>query len=153
MELRDGHAQLIKNNQGERVTRLSLAKSSNASQDLRNRIAVILEKVTDELAKVPMRPSIPIMTELVQALEPVVRMAKTVHDWGNDAPAGLVLMADLRQAPALPAPCVDVQAVQVPACGIDTPSGGMPSTTSQETMPQVEETATVQAVSESTNGI
>ncbi len=60
---------------------------------LRQRHSELLAKATDKLEQIKIKPNSLSIMAFGAAQEPIVRMARIVHDWGNDAKPGLVRQA------------------------------------------------------------
>jgi len=101
----------------------------SASEALRNDFAALLGKHSLALAKVPAKANLKHIKAAGEALEPLVRSAKTVFDWGSTDAAGLVVVGRMKQA-------IEAEEVPAVACGVepskalpDTPTGSVPENT------------------------
>lgn len=74
--------------------------ASQASDLLRKDFADILQSHTSELKKIAPRPSLRHLRAVGDALEPLARTAKIVHDWGNTEAQGMILVGDVASAEA-----------------------------------------------------
>ena len=71
---------------------------ANASEALRGKMSALLEKHTESLAKVSAKPSLKHIQQVGAALEPLVRSAKAVYDWGQQDSIGIVQVSAVRDA-------------------------------------------------------
>lgn len=108
---------------GERIQSVTLRVASQASTLLRDQFSDLLAQHTAALSKVPVKPNLKHITKLGQAMEPLARTAKIVHDWGNDSPSGIVMMGQTSLAEA-------------PDCGVDATMGSVPIDASVTQIPQ-----------------
>lgn len=74
------------------------AKVANqASELLRTRFSRTLDKHAEALEQVETKPDLDHIQRVGQALEPLARTAKIVHDWGNETKLGLVALGVVEQ--------------------------------------------------------
>ena len=94
---------------------LALRVASQAGELLREEYSNLLAKTAAKLNQIPVRANPKSLKALGEAAEPFVRMAKIVHDWGNQSKEGMA-MVGLWQEPAPQEPqgqVTDIQAVVV----------------------------------------
>lgn len=75
---------------------VTLRLANEAGKLLKDSMAGILQSHTDALSKIPAKPNLKHIQSVGAALEPLVRSAKVVHGWGDEAAQGLII--DVRQA-------------------------------------------------------
>ena len=90
MAIRDGKPP---NNIQTRI--ITVRDDNGASERLRQEMAKILGDHTEQLSKVKKSPSLTHLAEVGAVLESFSRTAKTVHNWGSEPRAGLILVDDL----------------------------------------------------------
>jgi hypothetical protein len=110
-------AMAVRNAEGNirRLTTVATRLVSQASEDLREKYANLLSKTAAKLNQIPIKANTKSLKALGEAAEPFVRMAKIVHDWGNQSKEGMA-MVGLWQEPAPQEPqgqVMDIQAVVV----------------------------------------
>jgi hypothetical protein len=81
---------VAKNSSPDVTQHIALRVVSQASESLRQKFAGILDKTANAIGDIPVIADTKSVKELGEATEPWVRIAKTIHDWGNDAKPGLV---------------------------------------------------------------
>ena len=126
---------------------VTLRVATEASEVLKRSMAEILQNHTGALAAVKAKSNLKHITQVGNALEPLVRSAKVVHGWGDSDKAGLVVIGAVRQSDPDAQPVIDVTTVaesstpdttSVTDCGaVDTTGGGAQATPSEST-PQSE---------------
>jgi len=90
----------------QRAVRVATVAVSGASKALKNDMAGLLQAHTSALGQIKAKPNLKHIMRVGMALEPLVRSAKVVHGWGDEAAQGLIV--DVRQAD--PDTVVDVAA-------------------------------------------
>ena len=133
--LRTVHAaRAIVENREVRALAIQPNPPSAGSNLARETLAKVLQTAASKLATVDPKASVKEIRKLGKALEPLVRSGKILHNWGNDAPGGVVIAEVLgheRQSPA-----ITVQAEQL-SCGPDTTTGSVPPTAPEQATPQL----------------
>lgn len=100
---------------GERRTSVALSIVSEASAALRAQFSDILSNHASKLAEVPAKANLKHLRQVGDALEPLARTAKIVHDWGSEQPNALVMVgmfSDQKPQETIE-PAKDIQAVVV----------------------------------------
>ena len=93
-----GHwADLLADDRQNRVqTRVVTVRDDRSgSEELRASMAQLLAEHTGQLRHVTKKPNLDHLAKVGAVLETFARTAKTVHNWGNEPRAGLVLIDDL----------------------------------------------------------
>lgn len=118
---------------GEQIVTKSMTfrLATEASKVLKESFSTVLQRHTDALSQIPAQPNLKHIQSVGAALEPLVRSAKVVHGWGDEAAQGLII--DVRQAdPDTANVITDVAATVTPMvsentseqnCGIADTSG------------------------------
>lgn len=73
---------------------------SDKSNALREGFANVLAKHTAKLEQVPARTNLKHIAAVGYAMEPLARIAKIVHDWGNETKSGLIILGVVEQLSA-----------------------------------------------------
>jgi transposase len=77
------------------VARETTSQLASASQALREVFASTLAQHADALAKVAVKPNLKHLKRVGEAIEPLARTAKIVHDWGAGSIQGVILAGSL----------------------------------------------------------
>ena len=126
----------IKSSEGnlDRIQGVALKAVSAASEALRHQFGDILAKHGEALSKVPAKRNLAHIRKVGEAFEPLARIGKIVHDWGQGGASGLVVIGgrpepDAIEVEVAPAP-------ESPACGVSPPTGGVLPENSGDQTPQ-----------------
>lgn len=83
-------AKVLQNATGSKST-VILKLASQASEILRKDAGEILQAHVSKFKEIPAKANLSHIQRVGQALEPLIRSAKIVHDWGNQEATGLVM--------------------------------------------------------------
>lgn len=105
----------------ERALSVATKVVSQASEVLRSDLASLLQKHVGALSTIPAKPNLKHIKAIGDAIEPLTRSAKIVHDWGSEQPNALILSGRFN-APTPQeqiAPVIDIQQVVDDAKPVD----------------------------------
>lgn len=91
---------------------LTLRVANAAGEALREQFADILTKHGAALAKVPAKRNLAHIRKVGDAFEPLARVAKIVHDWGNTQTVGLVALRSVNQVEQAEQPAIECKTTQ-----------------------------------------
>lgn len=111
--------------QTQRAVVIATKAVSQASEALRSKFSGLLDNAASKLCNVEVSANVKELKHLGEAAEPFVRMAKIVHDWGNDSPSGLVMVGEIAQVEE--------------NCGVDATAGSVPVEAQIVKTPQLSE--------------
>lgn len=105
--------------------------ANKASEILKNRMGELLDTHTAQLQLVKAKPNLQHIAKVGAALEPLARVAKIVHGWGDETKSGLIALGVVEQ--------VDTQANQVldvSSSVSETTTGSVPIPATDSSTPQ-----------------
>lgn len=114
----------------ERIQTITAKIASQASELLRNSLAGTLNKHATALEQVEAKPDLKHITQVGQALEPLARTAKIVHDWGNETKLGLVALGVVEQLDQAQ------DAIDITPCGVEATIQSVPESAPESSTPQ-----------------
>lgn len=121
-------AKVLQNIAG-RTCSVTLRIASQASEILRRDASDILQAHVSKLKEVPAKANLAHIERVGQALEPLIRSAKIVHDWGNQEAQGVVMAGLLDDA----TPVTDTQEpIQIESSTLPVVDSTQPNPSSQD---------------------
>lgn len=113
-------AKVLQNVAG-RTCSVTMRIATEASRLLREDAGVILQSHVSKLKEVPAKANLAHIQRVGQALEPLIRSAKIVHDWGNQEATGLVMSGLLTDDTTVATPQEPIDIEGAPQPVVDSP--------------------------------
>lgn len=76
---------------------LTMRVASEASEVLRDKFASVLDKATDSMGLMPIKPNYKSLKRFGEVIEPLARTAKIVHGWDSDSKPSMLMVGQIEQ--------------------------------------------------------